>query len=74
MHPGTLPKYAGLYVAMQAMMQGENHCKMTLHKVDTGIDTGAVIDTTKVPFDGQSHLTDSPYSGCASTSAWRVSG
>jgi len=52
MHPGALPTYKGLYVDLQAMRSGDDHCTMTLHRVDTGIDTGEVLGTTDVPVLG----------------------
>jgi len=41
-HPGTLPGYAGLCAPLRALLNEEKKLGCTLHRVDEGIDTGAV--------------------------------
>ena len=41
-HPGTLPGYAGLCAPLRAILNEEKKLGCTLHRVDDGIDTGAV--------------------------------
>jgi phosphoribosylglycinamide formyltransferase-1 len=42
-HPSLLPKYPGLKAIEQAIEAGENQTGVTVHYVDEGVDTGAVI-------------------------------
>jgi methionyl-tRNA formyltransferase len=51
MHPGALPGYKGLHVDMRAMMDQIDICTMTMHQVDTGIDTGKFLDEHDVKID-----------------------
>lgn len=43
-HGGKLPEYRGANTLQWAIINGEPHTAATLHKVDTGVDTGPVID------------------------------
>ena len=56
MHPGALPGYRGLHVDMRAMMAREEYLTMTMHVVDTGIDTGRVIGEAAVKVDPTTSL------------------
>src|SRR3982751_78292 len=42
LHPGPLPRYAGLNSPSWAIYHGEHTHGVTLHWMDAGIDTGAV--------------------------------
>lgn len=42
-HPSLLPKYPGLHVQRQALEAGEKRSGCTVHFVDEGVDTGAII-------------------------------
>lgn len=42
-HPGPLPGYRGLFAPFWQVLAGEPELAATLHLVDAGIDTGAVI-------------------------------
>src|SRR5262245_19991231 len=42
LHPGPLPRYAGLNAASWAIYKGEVHHGVTLHKMEPGIDTGNI--------------------------------
>ena len=43
-HFSLLPKYKGMYTSAHPILKGENFSGVTLHKIDSGIDTGDVID------------------------------
>jgi methionyl-tRNA formyltransferase len=43
LHPGPLPRYAGLNAVSWALYRGERTHGVTLHKMDPGIDTGAIV-------------------------------
>ena len=42
-HAGALPFYRGRNPLNWALINGESHFGVTVHRVDTGIDTGAII-------------------------------
>jgi len=44
MHPGALPDFQGLCSPFRAMEQGEGRSGCTLFRLDTGLDTGPVVD------------------------------
>ncbi|WP_185961479.1 methionyl-tRNA formyltransferase [Telmatospirillum sp. J64-1] len=46
MHPGPLPRYAGLNSVNWALFRGEEQHGVTLHWMDGGIDTGAIAYQT----------------------------
>lgn len=48
-HPSLLPKYPGLEAWKQALAAGESVTGCTVHYVDRGIDSGAVIAQREVP-------------------------
>jgi len=48
-HPALLPKFRGLHAQRQALEAGETESGCTVHFVDEGTDTGAVILERKVP-------------------------
>lgn len=56
MHPGSLPDYKGLHVDMRCMMDQIENFTMTMHEVDTGIDTGKFLDEHNVKIDPESSL------------------
>lgn len=43
-HFSLLPKYKGMYTSALPIINGEEESGVTLHKIDTGIDTGDIID------------------------------
>lgn len=47
-HPSLLPKYPGLHVQRQALEAGEQYSGCTVHFVDEGVDTGAIIVQRRV--------------------------
>lgn len=48
-HPGALPRYAGLFAPFRSMLEGQKAIGCTLHKVDEGIDTGPVVGIGWLP-------------------------
>jgi methionyl-tRNA formyltransferase len=47
LHPGPLPRYAGLNAPSWAIYYGEKSHAVTLHWMDPGIDTGAIAYTSE---------------------------
>ncbi len=50
-HPGALPEYRGVYAPFRAMLNNEETAGCTLHRVDTGIDTGPVVGINRMAVD-----------------------
>lgn len=50
-HPGTLPRYAGVYSPFYAMLEGESQMGCTLHIMDEGIDSGPIVGIEYLPID-----------------------
>lgn len=50
-HYSLLPKYRGMYPVAWAMLNGETSTGVTLHEIDSGIDTGPTIASTVVPIE-----------------------
>lgn len=50
-HPGALPRYAGLFAPFRCLVEGTDRIGCTLHKVDDGIDTGPVVGIGWLPVD-----------------------
>ncbi|MBR9971268.1 formyl transferase [Magnetospirillum sulfuroxidans] len=48
-HPGALPRYAGLFAPFRCMLDGGDAIGCTLHRVDDGIDTGPVVGIGWLP-------------------------
>lgn len=47
-HGGILPNYRGTYSNINALINGEKEYGVTLHCVDSGIDTGDIVDILKI--------------------------
>jgi len=45
-HPGPLPRYAGLYAPSWAILRGERRYGVTVHRMLAGIDTGSIAYQT----------------------------
>lgn len=43
-HFSALPKFKGMYTSIHPILQSEKSTGVTLHKIDSGIDTGEIID------------------------------
>ena len=48
-HFSLLPKYRGCHTNFYQIYNGEKYSGVTLHKIDTGIDTGPILDKIKFP-------------------------
>lgn len=49
MHAGITPLYRGVHGAYWALVQGDpEHCGVTVHRVDTGIDTGPIVAQARI--------------------------
>lgn len=48
-HPSLLPKYRGLHPQARALAAGESESGCTVHYVDAGVDTGAIVLQRAVP-------------------------
>ncbi len=61
MHAGITPLYRGVHGAYWAMVQGDYEaCGVTVHLVDAGIDTGAVLEQALIPFGRADNFTTYP--------------
>ena len=49
LHPGALPAFGGLFAPLRQMLSGAPTLGCTFHRVDSGIDTGPIIDIAWVP-------------------------
>ena len=52
LHPGPLPRYAGLNAPSWAIYNGERTHAVTLHWMDGGIDTGPIAYQTELAIEG----------------------
>ncbi|XP_065358173.1 trifunctional purine biosynthetic protein adenosine-3 [Calliphora vicina] len=48
-HPSLLPKHPGLHVQKKALEAGDKESGCTVHFVDEGVDTGAIVVQSAVP-------------------------
>ncbi|EBA0283873.1 formyl transferase, partial [Salmonella enterica] len=58
-HFSYLPKYKGMYTSAWPIINGEDTSGVTLHKIDHGIDTGAIIAQKEIiiqPFETAKNL------------------
>jgi methionyl-tRNA formyltransferase len=51
LHPGLLPRYAGLNSVSWAIYRGEREHGVTLHKMEPTIDGGPIVYQERVPID-----------------------
>lgn len=62
MHAGITPKYRGVHGAYWALVNRDpEHCGVTVHFVDKGIDTGAIIAQTLITVTPQDNFITYPY-------------
>ena len=47
-HFSLLPRYKGMYTSALPILNGENKTGVTLHRIDSGIDTGEIIAQIKI--------------------------
>jgi methionyl-tRNA formyltransferase len=50
-HFSALPKFKGCWNSIHPILQGETESGVTLHLIDDGIDTGAVVDQLRFSID-----------------------
>lgn len=48
-HPGILPDYRGTGICSWVIINEEQYHGVTLHVIDEGVDTGAIIQINKIP-------------------------
>lgn len=48
-HFSALPKYKGMYTSVMPILNGESESGVTLHCIDSGIDTGDILDQIVFP-------------------------
>jgi methionyl-tRNA formyltransferase len=63
LHPGPLPRYAGLNTVSWAIYRGETDYGVTLHKMEPGIDTGTIAYQARFPIE-ENETALSLYSKC----------
>lgn len=51
LHPGPLPRYAGLNVVSWALFQGERMHGVTVHRMEPGIDAGPIVSQSLFSLD-----------------------
>jgi methionyl-tRNA formyltransferase len=51
LHPGPLPRYAGLNAVSWAIYRGEKTHGVTIHKMEPGIDTGPIVYQSFFPVE-----------------------
>jgi methionyl-tRNA formyltransferase len=51
LHPGPLPRYAGLNAVSWAIFRGEQTYGVTVHKIEAGIDSGAIVYQSFFPIE-----------------------
>lgn len=55
-HPGALPRYAGLFAPFRCLVEGSDRIGCTLHRVDDGIDTGPIVGIGWLPVEPERSL------------------
>jgi methionyl-tRNA formyltransferase len=51
LHFGSLPRYRGVAPIAWALLNGERSTGATLHRIDPGVDSGAIVATADVPIE-----------------------
>src|SRR6476661_642756 len=60
-HAGITPKYRGVHGAYWALANGDqSNCGVTVHLVDTGIDTGGILFQKCIPYTDKDNFTTYP--------------
>jgi folate-dependent phosphoribosylglycinamide formyltransferase PurN len=61
-HVGITPEYRGVHGAYWALVNSDaENCGVTIHKVDTGIDTGEIIYQEKINLSNKDNFVTYPY-------------
>ena len=62
MHAGITPKYRGVHGGYWAVVNNDSiHCGVTVHEVDKGIDTGAVLYQSLITVTGKDNFVTYPF-------------
>jgi methionyl-tRNA formyltransferase len=62
MHAGITPQYRGVHGAYWALVQNDrDHCGVTVHLVDKGIDTGGILFQCLIETTRQDNFITYPY-------------
>lgn len=60
-HMGITPRYRGVHGAYWALVNGDpDHCGVTVHLVDSGVDTGAVVFQETIPVEPEDDFNTYP--------------
>lgn len=57
-HFSALPAYKGMYTSSWPLLNGETESGVTLHEIDSGIDTGPIIDQIRFPIEAEDTARD----------------
>ncbi len=61
-HAGITPRYRGSHGAYWALANNDkDHCGVTVHLVDTGIDTGNILAQATIPYTAKDNFITYPY-------------
>jgi folate-dependent phosphoribosylglycinamide formyltransferase PurN len=61
-HAGITPRYRGSHGAYWALVNGDTeHCGVTVHLVDAGIDTGNILYQGRIPLTARDNFATYPY-------------
>ncbi len=58
MHTGLLPRYKGVHIPYRAMVNNESIYGWTLHRTNSGVDTGAILITDYLPLNPKAPVLD----------------
>lgn len=58
MHGSLLPRYRGRAPLNWAIINGEDHCGVTLHVMEKSADTGAIVDQERIPVGPEESVAD----------------
>jgi len=53
-HFSHLPEYKGMFTSLLPILHGKSYSGVTLHEIDSGIDTGRIISQRKINISGYS--------------------
>jgi len=56
LHSSLLPKYRGVHPVSWALIDGQTETGVTLHRIDSGIDTGPILDQAVIPIEASDDL------------------
>lgn len=52
-HPSRLPEFRGAAPLQRTLLEGRKHTAVTIFKLDTGMDTGPILDSVEVTIDNE---------------------